>query len=148
MRLAAKEADLLAVLTPLRTAQDRLAWLVEKARQRPLLPAELRTDDRRVEGCLSKLWFVSEFRDGRCWFRTESDSLIVKAVAGVLADFFSGQTAADILAHPVGLTARLGVQQHLTTNRRAGLARVEENIRDFAAEHSSGEMTAERQTGA
>jgi cysteine desulfuration protein SufE len=133
MSLAAKEAELLAALAPLRTAQDRLAWLVEQARQRPLLPAELRTEDRRVEGCLSKLWFVPEHREGRCWFRTESDSLIVKAVAGVLADFFNGQTAAEILAHPAGLVARLGIQQHLTTNRRAGLARVEEKIRDFAA---------------
>lgn len=133
MSLAAKEVELLAALAPLRTAQDRLAWLVEQARQRPLLPAELRTEDRRVEGCLSKLWFVPEYRDGRCWFRTESDSLIVKAVAGVLADFFNGQTAAEIVAHPAGLVARLGIQQHLTTNRRAGLARVEEKIRDFAA---------------
>jgi len=133
MSLAAQEAELLAALVPLRTAQDRLAWLVEQARQRPLLPAELRTDDRRVEGCLSKLWFVPEFREGRCWFRTESDSLIVKAVAGVLADFFNGQTADAILAHPAGLVARLGIQQHLTTNRRAGLARVEEKVRDFAA---------------
>ena len=138
MSLAAKEAELLAALAPLRTTQDRLAWLVAQAQQRPLLPAELRTDDRRVEGCLSKLWFVAEFRDGRCGFRTESDSLIVKAVAGVLADFFSGETAADILAHPAGLLTRLGIQQHLTTNRRAGLARLEEKIRAFAAGHRAG----------
>ena len=79
MTLPDKQKRLLAELAPLEDAPARLAWLIERARERPLLPAEFRIDSNRVEGCLSKLWFVPEFRDGRCWFRSESDSLFVKA---------------------------------------------------------------------
>lgn len=97
-----------------------------------MMDAALRVDAHRVEGCLARLWLVAEYRDGRCWFRSESDSLIVKAVAGLICEFYSGRTPAEILAHPPEFLSRLGITQHLTQNRRAGLARVWEIIRAYA----------------
>ncbi len=97
------------------------------------MDAALRNDAHRVEGCLARLWFVPHFREGRCHYESESDSLIVKAVAGLLCEFYSGHTPAEILAHPPDFLPRLGITQHLTPNRRNGLSRVWDKIRDFAA---------------
>ncbi|MBI3878869.1 MAG: SufE family protein [Verrucomicrobia bacterium] len=136
MSLAEKQTALAAELSPFGNAQERLAWLVEQARQRPPLPAAARVDANRVEGCLSKLWFVPEFRDGRCWFSSESDSLIVKAVAGLLCDFYSGEPAAEIAGHPPDFLRALGITQHLSPNRRNGLALVWKKIHAFAQQHA------------
>lgn len=138
MTLAEQEQRLLAELAPLKDPQVRFAWLVERARQRPMLPAEFRTDPFRVEGCMSKLWFVPELRDGRCYFRAESDSLVVKSIAGLLCDFYSGQEPEQIIAHNPAFLAAVGISQHLTPNRRNTLTRVWGKIRDFALGHAPG----------
>jgi cysteine desulfuration protein SufE len=126
-----------AELSQLPDAPARFAWLIEQARKRPLLPAELRLDAHLVEGCMSKLWFVTEFRDSRCWFRSESDSLVVKSVAGLLCDFYSGHTPAEIVKHPPTFLAAVGIPHYLTPNRRSTLGRVWEKIRAFAEKNAS-----------
>ena len=132
MTLDEKQRRLIGELAPLPDAPARLAWLIERARERPMLPAELRLDACLVEGCLSKLWFVTEFRDGRCWFRSESDSLVVKSVAGLLCDFYSGHTPAEIVKHPPAFLGAVGIPHYLTANRRGTMGRVWEKIRAFA----------------
>ena len=136
MNLAEKQVEITAQLDALKNGQDRLAFLVEQAKKRPPLAPELRGHENLIPGCLAKLWFVSEFRDGRCFFRCDSDSLVVKAVAGLLGEFYSGQTPADILAHDPKFRAPLGITQHLTPNRRNALAKVWERIRHFAEAHA------------
>lgn len=135
MNLAEKKQWLLAELSRCKGAQDRLAWLVARARLQPPLDAALKTEARRVQGCLSKLWIVAECRDGRCHFRCDSDSQIVKAVAGLLCDFYSGHAPAEILGSTPDFLAAAGINQHLTPNRRNALSRVWETIRAFAQSH-------------
>ena len=132
--LAAKRDALLAQLRGFRHPQERLQWLVEQARLRPALAAELKTETHRVPGCLANLWLVSESRGGHCHFQCDSDSQIVRAVAGLLCDFYSGQTPAKILAVEPGFLEQVGINQHLTANRRNVLSRVWERIRGFAEE--------------
>jgi len=132
MTLAENQQQLSAGLAALKNGQDRLAFLVERAKKFPPLAPELRTDANLIPGCLAKLWFVPEFRDGICFFACDSNSLVVKAVAGLLCEFYSGQPPAEILAHNPQFLAPLGITQHLTSNRRNALARVWEHIENFA----------------
>jgi cysteine desulfuration protein SufE len=137
MNLAEKQVELTSRLSALKSGQDRLAFLVEHAKKSsPLAPA-LRAPENLIPGCLAKLWFAPQFRDGRCFFACDSDSLVVKAIAGLLCEFYSGQPPAEILAHDPAFLAPLGITQHLTPNRRNALARVWDNIRLFAERNSS-----------
>jgi len=135
MTLAEKQLQLTAELTALKSGQDRLAYLVEKARQQPPLSPELRAADHLIPGCLAKLWLISRFQDGKCDFQCDSDSLVVKAIAGLLCEFYSGQPPAEILAHDPQFLAPLGITQHLTPNRRNALSKVWDRIRQFAEAH-------------
>jgi len=132
MSLAEKQVELTARLAALKNGQDRLALLVENARRRPPLAPQFRADENLIPGCLAKLWFVSETRDGKCFFRCDSDSLVVKAVAGLLCEFYSGHAPVEILAHDPGFLAPLGITQHLTPNRRNALSKIWERIRQLA----------------
>lgn len=132
MNLAEKQVELSAQLAALKSGQDRLAFLIEKARRRPPLAPELRVEENLIPGCLAKLWFISKFRDGKCFFDCDSDSLVVKAIAGLLCEFYSGHAPAEILAHDPKFLAPLGITQHLTPNRRNALSKIWERIRQFA----------------
>ena len=132
MNLAEKQVEITSQLATLKGGQDRLAFLVEQAKKRPPLPMELRVEENLIPGCLAKLWFVSEFHDGQCFFRCDSDSLVVKAIAGMLCDFYSGHAPAEIFTHDPKFLAPLGITQHLTPNRRNALANVWKRIQQFA----------------
>lgn len=132
VKLAEKQAELTARLAALKNGQDRLAHLVERAKKIPPRPPEFRLAENLIPGCLAKLWFTAQFRDGVCRFECDSDSLVVKAIAGLLCEFYSGQPPAEILAHDPKFLVPLGITQHLTPNRRNALAKIWERIRQFA----------------
>jgi cysteine desulfuration protein SufE len=137
LNLEEKKRDLIGDLSLLPGAQDRLMYLIDAAKKTPNLPPELRTDSYRVEGCLSNLWFVPEFRDGLCFFKVDADSHIVRGIAILLANYYSGEPPAEILRHDPGFLTEVGITQHLSPNRRNGLSRLWDKIRDFAAEHAA-----------
>ncbi len=133
--LGARAQRLQAALRTRASAAARLAWLIEQARARPAWPPSERTDERLLPGCLSRLWLRAEFREGRCRFACDSDSLVVRAVAGVLCDLADGLAPEEILAAPDDLPVCLGLDRLLTASRRAAQARVWEFIRAFSRRH-------------
>ena len=135
MTLAEKKQDLIDDLSLLPSAQDRLMYVVDRAKKSPALPEELRNAETRVEGCLSNLWFIPEYKEGKCYFRVDADSHIVRGIAVVLAEFYSGHPPAEILQNDPAFLSTVGITQHLSPNRRNGLSRLWDKIRGFAAEH-------------
>ena len=138
MTITEKKEQLLAELAAIQDAQERFAFVVARGRRHPGLGAPFKTDEFRVEGCLAQLWLVPDFRDGRCHFTADSDSAIMKGVAALLCDFYSGQTPEEIAGTDPAFLGRAGITQHLSPNRRNGLRRIWEQMTAFAASHARG----------
>jgi cysteine desulfuration protein SufE len=132
MTLDEKKTELIERLLILPSAQDRLMYLVEKGKKAPPLDAAFKTDQYRVEGCLSNLWFVPEFDGKNCWFKADGDSLIVRSIAILLCNFYSGSPPSEIVNRDPAFLSEAGITQHLSPNRRNGLSRLWEKIHDFA----------------
>jgi cysteine desulfuration protein SufE len=130
--IAEKQRQLTAALGALKTAQDRLGFVVGQGRKAPPLEPEFKTDAFRVEGCLAKVWFVPKFVGGRCQFRADSDSAIVKGIAVLLCDFYSGQPPEEIVQTSPVFLEELGITQHLTPNRRNSLGKIWQTMQAFA----------------
>lgn len=127
-----RKREMIEQLSVLPDPAARLEYLIEEARAMPALPPSHKIEENLVEGCLSNLWFVAEIRDGRCWFSCDSDSLVVKSIAGLLCRFYSGADPADILAHDPSFLKEVGITAHLSANRRNALTRVWSRIRAVA----------------
>lgn len=113
-------------------AQARFAAVVEAAKRRPMLPDEFRIDAFRVEGCQVRIWLVPEYREGRCWFRTDSDAVSLKAIGGLLCDLYSGETPDAVVSQSSAVLTELGLLPQLAESRRRTLRRMHEKIRTFA----------------
>ncbi len=135
--LEEKKNALLGDLQFLPDAYARLEYLVDEARDMESLPADLCTEENRIEGCLSNLWFVAVFRDGRCHFQCQADSLVVKSIAGLLCRFYSGATPEAILNLDPSFLREAGISEHLSSNRRNALTRVWSRIRACAEAHAA-----------
>ena len=140
--LAERAATLMAALGGLLDSQARFALLVERARTRPLLSPEFRLDEFRVPGCQVRTWLVPTFRDGRCWFQLDSDAASLKAVGGLLCDFYNGQSPVDVQQESPHFLETLGLGGNLAENRRRTVWRIRELIRDFATAHLATAVAA------
>ena len=131
--LAEKQSQLVADFSIIPDPQERLAAVVDQARQRSPLPDPERTEANRVRGCVSLAWVVAELRDGRCFFRSDADSPLVRGLLVLLCDFYSGATPADVAATEPALLEELGLARNLSPTRLNGLRSVRAKIREFAA---------------
>ena len=113
---------------------DRYQYLIDLGRRLPPFPEELRTEDNRIRGCQSQVWFVAEKRDGRLYFQAISDAAIVSGLIAVLLRLYSGRQPRDILDTPPDFVEALQLQSHLSPTRSNGLSSMLKAIRRFAAE--------------
>jgi len=113
--------------------QERLSLVVDRARRRPPLPEAERTEAHRIKGCVSQAWLVGERRDGRCHFRCDADSPLVRGLLVLLCDLYSDAPPAEILATEPDLIEALGLARNLSPTRLNGLRSVRAAIRAFAA---------------
>lgn len=132
MTLAEKQRRLVADYSLIDDPQERLAAVVDHARRRPALPETERTEASRVRGCVSLAWIVGERRDGRCFFRSDADSPLVRGLLVLLCDFYSDATPADVAATEPALLEELGLARNLSPTRLNGLRSVRAKIREFA----------------
>lgn len=114
---------------------ERLEFLIDQARAMPPLPDTDKTEANRVEGCMAQLWLTARFADGRCHFHSDSDSLVVKSIAGLLCSIYDDASPQEVLEFPPDFLAEAGVTSHLSANRRNALTQVWKKIRAFAEAH-------------
>jgi len=121
--------------------EGRYAYLVELGESLPPLDEALRTEENRVQGCLSKVW-VAPLADAgdrsRLRFVGDCDTAIIKGVLAVLIELMSGHTRQEIEALDIdGLFERIQLAEHLSPNRHFGIYAIVElmksQARDFAA---------------
>lgn len=123
-----RRSAILDTLRALRDPQARFQWLVDRARVGPVLPDSLRTDAHRVTGCQVRLWWVAEERDGRLWFASDSDAVTLKAITGLLAECYCGETAEGVRSDPPRFLEEFGLLRLLAESRRATILRVSDSM--------------------
>lgn len=113
---------------------DRYQYLIDLGRRLPDFPEELRTEENRIRGCQSQVWFVAEKKGDRLEFRAISDAAIVSGLIALLLRLYSGRRPQDILDTPPDFVAALQLESHLSPTRSNGLSSMLTAIRRFAAE--------------
>jgi cysteine desulfuration protein SufE len=113
---------------------DRYQYLIDMGRKLPEFPDSDRTDENKIRGCQSQVWFVASKDDGRLIFRAISDAAIVSGLIALLLRIYSGRKPRDILDTPPDFVTALELEQHLSPTRSNGLSSMLEAIRNFATE--------------
>ena len=111
---------------------DKYEYLIDLGRRLEPFPEELKTDDRLIKGCQSRVWLDTREEDGRLYFRADSDAIITKGIISLLIGVYSGRTAAEIAADDFAFVDRLGLRENLSPTRANGLASMIETLRQTA----------------
>ena len=100
------------------TAEERLAWLMERPSQHLQLEATDMTAEKRIPGCISGLWLRGDLVAGVCVFNARSESPMVQGVVAFLCELYSGLTPAHVITLIELLPGQLGLEGLLTTTRK------------------------------
>ena len=114
---------------------DKYEYLIDLGRRLEAFPEELKTDDRLIKGCQSRVWLDATVEDGRLYFRADSDAIITKGIISLLIGVYSGRTAREIADDDFSFVDRLGLRENLSPTRANGLASMIATIRQMAQNH-------------
>jgi cysteine desulfurase/selenocysteine lyase len=121
---------------------DRYQHLIDLGDKLPLMPEEFKTECTRVHGCQSVVFLSAREKPdepGVIEFLADSDGGLVRGLIALLEQLYSGQRAEAILAFDIdGFFRKLGLDQHLSLNRRNGLASMVQRIRQHALALTGG----------
>jgi cysteine desulfuration protein SufE len=121
LTIAAIEQEIVDEFALFDTWEEKYEYIIDLGKKLKPLEDEYKTEERRIKGCQSTVWMMSEWKDGRVFYRAESDAVIVKGLVSILIRVLSGQTPEDILNAPLGFIDQIGMKQHLAQTRSNGL---------------------------
>ncbi len=122
--------DLVETFVFLDDWEDRYRHVIELGKAMPPLNDSFKVPALKVDGCASHVW-LRPLMDGNTFdFEGESDAMIVRGLIAILHALYAGLTPNEVLAvdAPAEL-ARLGLDQHLSSQRSNGLRAMVARIR-------------------
>ena len=118
--------------------EERYRYVIDLGKAMPELEDAFRVPATKVEGCASQVWLLPEIEGeggaATFRFRGDSDAMIVRGLIAVLSALYNERPVADVPGVDAeGELARLGLNEHLSSQRSNGLRAMVARIRAVAA---------------
>ena len=98
MTIEEKQQEISAEFADIEDWLDRYAMIIDLGNQLPPIDDSLKTPDRLIEGCQSRVWLDAEVdAEGKVRYTADSDAIIVKGIISMLITVLDGHTPAEIL---------------------------------------------------
>ena len=111
---------------------DKYQHLIDMGKSLPLIDASLKTDDKIIKGCQSKVWLDAQFEEDKVVYTADSDAIITKGIIAVLVQVFSNQTPDAIIEADTSFIDEIGLKEHLSPTRANGLVSMLKQMKLYA----------------
>ncbi|RDK88232.1 SufE family protein [Marinirhabdus gelatinilytica] len=116
---------------------ERYEHMISLGKNLPLIDPSLKTDDKLIKGCQSKVWLHSELKDGKVVFTADSDAIITKGIVAILVRVFSNQKPEDIVEADTKFIDEIGLKEHLSPTRANGLVSMLKQMKLYAVAYQA-----------
>ena len=130
MTIQQRQQELIDEFADIDDWMDRYGYIIDMGNALPPIDEKLKTPDRLIEGCQSRVWLDAEFRDGKVYYVADSDAIIVKGM--MLVSVLSGHTPDEILDAKLNFIDEIGLAEHLSPTRSNGLLAMVKQMRLYA----------------
>lgn len=111
---------------------DKYAYIIELGKALPMIDEEYRQDKYLIMGCQSNVWLQADYKDGKLYFKADSDAIITKGIIYLLIRVLSERTPQEILDADLGFVDVIGLTSHLSPTRSNGLLSMIKQIKVYA----------------
>ena len=111
---------------------DKYEYIIDLGKKLPPLEEQYRKDENKVRGCQSTVWLVADYKEGRIYYKADSDAVIVKGLISMLIRVLSGQTPDAIVNAKLDFIKAIGMMNHLAQTRSNGLLAMVKQMKNYA----------------
>lgn len=111
---------------------DKYEYLIELGKNLEPFHEERKTEDRLIKGCQSRVWLDWELKEGKLYFKADSDAIITKGIISLLVSVYSGASPDMIKDDDFSFVESLGLKENLSPTRANGLASMIQTIKNIA----------------
>lgn len=133
MTIEERQKEIVDEFVDIEDWMDRYGYIIDLGNALEPLPDDLKTPDRLIEGCQSRVWLDATFADdGTIHFRADSDAIIVKGIISLLVSVLDGHTPDEVLGADLHFIDEIGLSRHLSPTRSNGLVAMVKQMRIYA----------------
>lgn len=114
------------------TWEEKYEYIIDLGKKHPALGEKYKVAQNIIKGCQSTVWLVTDFADGKIFFKAESDAVIVKGLVSMLISVLSGHTPDEILNAKLDFIREIGMMNHLAQTRSNGLLAMIKQMKNYA----------------
>ena len=126
------EAAIIEDFSFLDTWEEKYEYIIELGKKLPVLDEQYKVEENMIKGCQSAVWLIADFRDGRVFFKADSDAVIVKGLVSMLIRVLSGHTPDEIIHAKLDFIEQIGMMTHLAQTRSNGLLAMIRQMKNYA----------------
>ncbi len=128
--------ELLETFSMLSDWEERYQLVIDLGQELPHMDEALKNEQTRVLGCTSQVWLSPDSKEGEPFsFLGDSDAHIVRGLIAILRIAYCGRSPQEAVAFDIeGFFEQLGLQEHLSPNRRNGFFSMVERIKALAGQ--------------
>lgn len=117
--------------------EERYGYLIDLGKNLPEMKADEKMQTNLIPGCVSKVWMIYDIEEEEgeqvLKFQADSDAHIVRGLIGLLMAVYQGQPIERIKDIDIeALFSEIGLDKHLSPNRRNGFFAMVQKIRSIA----------------
>ena len=115
---------------------DKYQFIIELGKEIDLIPENEKMDDQLIEGCQSRVWLKSDYREGKMFYYADSDAIITKGIISLLIKVMNGESPHIIATEDLFFIREIGLQEHLSPTRANGLLEMVKRMKIDAIKNS------------
>jgi len=132
MSIAAKEAEIVEEFEMFEDWTEKYEYLIDLGRALPLIDEGLKTEEYLIKGCQSQVWLNAELKEGKVFYKADSDAQIPKGIVSLLVRVMSDETPEEIVHTELSFIDQIGLKEHLSPTRSNGLVSMIKQMKIYA----------------
>ena len=95
--------------------------LIDLGKALPIIKEELKTDNKIIKGCQSRVWLNAELNNDTIVYTADSDAIITKGMVALMVRVLTNQKPQDVIKANLEFINKIGLTEHLSPTRANGL---------------------------
>ena len=117
--------------------EEKYEYIIDLGKKLEPLDEKFKVPENIIKGCQSTVWLTSEFKDGKIYYKADSDAVIVKGLISMLIKVLSDNNPDAILNAKLDFINDIGMMTHLAQTRSNGLLSMIKQIKNYALAYKS-----------
>ncbi len=132
MSIKEKEQEIIEEFSLFDDWMDKYNYIIEVGKSIDKIDEKYKKNQYLITGCQSQVWVHAEYKDGKVYFKADSDALITAGIVGLLMRVMSGQPPEEIIHTNLNFIDEIGLKEHLSQTRSNGLVNMIKQMKLYA----------------